>query len=141
MGAGTVMSLEDLAAAYEAGAEYMLSPNLNLRVLERAKELGLGAIPGAMTPSEVAAAHEAGADLVKLFPCDVLGLGYIKALKAPVSQVPLLAMGGVNAGNLRDYLALVEGVGVGSAIVDRALVREGRLEELTARARAFTGQL
>lgn len=141
VGAGTVMSREDLNAAYRAGADYILSPNLDHAVLERAKELGMGAIPGAMSPSEVADAYKSGADLVKLFPCDSLGLGYIKALKAPISHVPLLAMGGVNIENIRDYLALVEGVGIGSAIARTDLISQGRFEQLTALAMRFTEQL
>lgn len=140
VGAGTVMHLDDLHAAHQAGAGYMLSPNLNSQILARAKELGMGTVPGAMTPTEVAAAYDAGADLVKLFPCDVLGLGYIKALKAPVSHVPLLAMGGVNVSNLMEYLALVEGVGVGSAIAKTDLINEGRFLELAELARQFTEQ-
>lgn len=141
IGAGTVMSCEELDAAYHAGAAYMLSPNLDLAVLRRAKELGMGAIPGAMTPTEVAQAYREGADMVKLFPCDALGLGYIKALKAPLSNIPLLAMGGVNAGNLRSYLELVEGVGIGSAICDKNKILSGDFRGLSDLAREYTGQL
>ncbi len=141
IGAGTVMSTADVKAAYEAGAEYLLSPNLDLAVLRCANELGLPMIPGAMTPSEVAAAYNSGAALVKLFPCDILGLGYIKALRAPVSHIPLLAMGGVNVNNLKDYLSLVEGVGVGSAIVNKELILKGDYEGLSALSKQFTSQL
>lgn len=141
VGAGTVMSIAELEAAREAGAEYMLSPNLNRGVLRRAKELGMGAIPGAFTPSEIAAAYEDGADLVKLFPCDVLGLPYIRALKSPMNHIPILAMGGVNADNLRDYLQIVEGVGIGSAIADRGLIAAGDFDGLTELARRFTRQI
>ena len=140
VGAGTVMSVSEVEAAKEAGAEYVLSPNLDQGVLQRAKELGMGAIPGAMTPTEVAAAYAGGADLVKLFPCDVLGLAYIRALKAPISHVPILAMGGVNVQNLLDYLHVVEGVGIGSAIVDKALVESRDYAGLTELAKQFTGQ-
>ena len=141
IGAGTVMSCEEVDAAHQAGAAYMLSPNLSLPVLHRAKELGMGAIPGAMTPTEVAEAYREGADLVKLFPCDVLGLKYIKAMKAPISQVPLLAMGGVNAENLKMYLELVEGVGIGSAICDKSKIASGDFQGLSDLARAYTRQL
>lgn len=141
IGAGTVMSCEEVDAAYHAGAAYMLSPNLDLAVLRRAKELGMGAIPGAMSPTEVAEAYREGADMVKLFPCDVLGLAYIKALKAPLSHIPLLAMGGVNAGNLKSYLGLVEGVGVGSAICDKNKIVSGDFRGLSDLARTYTGQL
>ena len=141
IGAGTVMSCEEVDAAYHAGAAYMLSPNLDPSVLLHAKELGMGAIPGAMTPTEVAEAYREGADMVKLFPCDVLGLGYIKALKAPLSNIPLLAMGGVNAENLRAYLGLVEGVGIGSAICDKNKILSGDFQGLSDLARKYTEQL
>lgn len=141
IGAGTVMSVAELEAAREAGAGYMLSPNLNMEVLRRAKSLGMGAIPGAMTPTEIAAAYEADADLVKLFPCDVLGIPYIRALKAPLNHIPILAMGGVNAGNLREYLQVVEGVGVGSAIANKQLIQNGDFAALTELAQSFTRQL
>lgn len=141
IGAGTVMSREEVDAAYDAGAAYMLSPNLDLSVLRRAKELGMGAIPGAMTPTEAAEAYREGADMVKLFPCDVLGLGYIKALKAPLSHIPLLAMGGVNAQNLKSYLDLVEGVGIGSAICDKNKILSGDFQGLSDLARTYTRQL
>ena len=141
IGAGTVMSVAEVEAAREAGAAYMLSPNIDLDVLRRAKELGMGTIPGAMTPTEVAAAHAGGADLVKLFPCDALGLAYIRALKAPLNHVPILAMGGVNADNLRDYLQVVEGVGVGSAIANKQLIGKRDYAALTELARRFTRQI
>ncbi len=141
IGAGTVMSVGDVDAAAEAGAQYLLSPNLNLEVLRYAKSLGLGMIPGAMSPSEVAAAYENGADLVKLFPCDVLGMGYIRALRAPISHVPLLAMGGVNADNLTEYLSLVEGVGIGSAITNKEMILKGDYAGLTGLARKYTSKL
>lgn len=141
IGAGTVMSRKEVDAAYHAGAAYMLSPNLDLFVLRRAKELGMGAVPGAMTPTEVAEAYREGADMVKLFPCDVLGLGYIRALKAPLSSIPLLAMGGVNAENLKSYLALAEGVGIGSAICDKSKILSGDFRGLSDLARTYTSQL
>ena len=78
---------------------------------------------------------------MKLFPCDVLGLAYIRALKAPISHVPILAMGGVNVQNLLDYLHVVEGVGIGSAIVDKALVESRDYAGLTELAKQFTGQI
>lgn len=141
VGAGTVMTLDDLEACYKAGAGYMLSPNLDLEVLARAKELGMGTIPGCMSPSEVAEAYKHGADLIKLFPCDVLGMGYIKALKAPISQIPLVAMGGVNEKNLMEYLSVVDGVGVGSGITKKDLIAAGDYEGLKKQAQLYTSQL
>ena len=143
VGAGTVVTVEQLRAAAEAGAQYMLSPNLDLEVMAQAQTLGLPAIPGAMTPSEIAAAWKAGAALVKLFPMGSLGPGYVKALTAPLNHIPLLGMGGVNAENLRDCLALpsMAGVGVGAAIAKLDLIRAGDWAGLTALARTYTDQL
>lgn len=141
IGAGTVMSTEEVKAAYDAGAAYILSPNLDFEVAEEAKRLGMGLVPGVMTPTEIAAAYKAGADMVKLFPSGFLGLDYIKAVKAPISHIPILAMGGVNAENLREFLSVVDAVGVGSAIAKTALIREGKFAELTELARTYTSQL
>lgn len=143
IGAGTVMTVSQVHAAAEAGAQYILAPNVDSDVLLECRKLGLPAIPGAFTPSEIAAAWEAGAALVKLFPCGVLGAKYIRAVTSPLDHIPLLGMGGINETNLLDYLSLpcMEGVGIGSAIAKPELVREGRLEELTALAKRYTDQL
>jgi len=143
IGAGTVVTVEQLRAAAEAGAQYMLSPNLDLEVMAEAGRLNMPAIPGALTPSEIASAWKAGAALVKLFPMGSLGLGYVKAVTAPLDHIPLLGMGGVNAENLRDCLALpaIAGVGVGAAIAKLDLIRAGDWTGLTALARSYTGQL
>lgn len=138
VGAGTVLTLEQLSAAEEAGAEFFLSPNVNETVIHSAADRGLLSIPGAMTPSEVTAAFAAGADIVKLFPAGLLGPAYIRALRAPISQVPLMAVGEINAGNFRDYLnAGCMSVGVGSGLMNASLIRERRFEELTSLARTY----
>lgn len=143
VGAGTVVTVEQLRAAAEAGAQYMLSPNLDLEVMAEARRLGLAAIPGALTPSETAAAWKAGAALVKLFPVGNLGPGYVRAVTAPLSHIPLLGMGGINRDNLLEYLALpsMAGVGVGAAIAKLELIRSGDWAGLTALARTYTDQL
>lgn len=137
-GAGTVLTTEQVDAAYEAGGEYMISPNTNLQVIARTKELGLVSIPGAMTPTEILTAHDAGADFVKLFPASYLGMSYVKDITAPISHVKLLATGGVNETNFGGYLdAGFVGAGVSSRLADRKLIAAGNFEEITARARAF----
>lgn len=143
VGAGTVVTVEQLRAAAEAGAQYMLSPNFDSEVMAEARRLGIAFIPGALTPSEVAAAWKAGAALVKLFPVGNLGLGYVKSMTAPLNHIPLLGMGGINQENLRDYLALptMAGVGIGAAIAKLDLIRSGNWAELTALARTYTYQL
>lgn len=141
IGAGTVLHVEEAECAYVAGAAYLLSPTLNRSVLACAKELGVGMAPGVFTPTEMVDAYEAGAELVKLFPAAQLGLAYINAVRAPLSHIPILAMGGVSPANLADFLAVAAGVGVGSAIADAKAIAEGDYKELTTRARQFTDRL
>ena len=138
VGAGTVMSPEEVRLAKEAGASYIISPNTNPAVIRETKSMGLVSIPGAMTPSEVAEAWSLGADLVKLFPAGVLGPAYIKALKAPLKHIPVTAVGGVTPENTPGFLSAgCAGVGVGGNLVSPKLVSEGRWEEITAAARAY----
>ena len=142
VGAGTVMTVQQVEAAAAAGAEYTISPNTNAAVIKRTKELDKVSIPGAMTPSEVAEAYEMGADIVKMFPAGVLGAAYIKAVKAPLKHIPVTAVGGVNPGNCADFIrAGAVGVGVGGNLVSPQLVREGRFEEITAIAQSYTDAL
>lgn len=142
VGAGTVMTAEQVEAAAAAGAEYIISPNTNASVIKRTKELGKVSIPGAMTPSEVAKAYELGADIVKMFPAGVLGCGYIKAVKAPLKHIPITAVGGVNPGNCADFIrAGAVGVGVGGNLVSPQLVKESRFDEITAIAKSYTDSL
>ena len=142
VGAGTVMTVQQVEAAAAAGAEYMISPNTNAAVIKRTKELDKVSIPGAMTPSEVAEAYELGADIVKMFPAGVLGTAYIKAVKAPLKHIPVTAVGGVNPGNCADFIrAGAVGVGVGGNLVSPQLVSEGRFAEITAIAQSYTDAL
>ena len=89
-GAGTVTNTRLVEMTAKAGGRYIISPNTNAEVIRRTKELGLVSIPGAMTPSEILTAHDAGADYVKLFPASELGIGYLKAIRAPISHVKLV---------------------------------------------------
>ena len=143
VGAGTVLTAAQARAAVEAGAKYLLSPNLDLEVMAEARRLGTAMIPGAMTPSEVACAWKAGAALVKLFPADTLGLPYITAMAAPLGPIPLLPMGGVNSRNLMEFLShpSVAGVGVGSNIAKAPLIQAGDFDAIRGLAREFTAQL
>ncbi len=142
VGAGTVLTVKQTELAIEAGAEYIISPDTNFDVINKTKELGAVSIPGALTPTEVTTAYEAGADYVKLFPAGVFGIGYIKAVRAPLSHIPVMAVGGVSAENLLEFFAAgVSGVGVGSHIVDMKLISEGKFEQLTELAKKFTKQL
>jgi 2-dehydro-3-deoxyphosphogluconate aldolase/(4S)-4-hydroxy-2-oxoglutarate aldolase len=142
VGAGTVLTNEQVDAAVSAGAKYIISPNTNLEVIRHTIKLGAVSIPGAFTPSEITTAYEAGASYVKLFPAEVLGINYIKAIRGPINHIPLLAVGGVNDENLKDFFAVgVSGVGIGSNIVKSSLIKEGKLDELTELTKKYTVQI
>lgn len=139
-GAGTVLSPDQVRAAYEAGAKYIVSPNTDPAVIAETKRLGLISIPGALTPSEIMAAHNAGADLVKLFPTATMGLKYFKDLRAPLSHIGLVVTAGITPDNLGDYLkAGAFAAGISSPLCDKELIAAGDFAEITRRARAFRG--
>lgn len=138
LGAGTVTSVEMVELAQKAGAAFIVSPNTNKAVIRRTRELGLVSMPGALTPTEVLAAHEYGADFVKVFPISGLGASYIKALRGPLNHIKLLAVGGVNEKNIGEFLkAGAVGVGVGGNLVNKQWIAEGRFDEITALAKEF----
>lgn len=142
VGAGTVMTAEQVRLAAEAGAEYMISPNVSEEVIRETKRLGKISIPGAMTPTEAERAYSLGADIVKIFPAGVLGPGYIKALKAPLKHIPITAVGGVTVDNCAEFIkAGAAGVGVGGNLVSSALVNEGRFDEISTIASAYMAAL
>ena len=139
VGAGTVMTPEQVDMAADAGARYIISPNSDREVIARTKERGLLSMPGAFSPSEVAEAWKYGADVVKIFPADVLGTAFIKALTGgPYAHIPLTAVGGIHAGNARSFLdAGCIGVAAGGKLVDRRCIAAGQWSELEAKAREF----
>ena len=107
----------------EAGGGFIISPNTKERVIKRTAELDMVSIPGAFSPSEIEAAHEFGADFVKLFPVTNLGTEYVKAVKAPLSHIDLLAVGGIDLDNIPLYKqAGVCGFGIGSNITDKSMI-------------------
>lgn len=141
-GAGTVMSLEQLRMAADAGARYILSPNMDVAVIRETRKLGLVSLPGAFTPTEIAAAYNAGADAVKVFPAGDLGPEYIRAVRAPLSHIPLLAVGGVTEKNCANFIAAgCAGVGVGGNLVNRQWIEEGKFDDITALAREYAHAL
>ena len=138
VGAGTVLSVKDVVASANAGAAYMISPNMNLDVIKKTKEMGLVSIPGCVTPTEAVTAYDAGADIIKLFPAGVLGPGYIKALAAPLNFIPFVAVGGVNAENLQNFIkAGAIGAGVGGNLVNKKIIEEGNFAEITRLASEY----
>ena len=137
IGAGTVLNTEQVRAAYEAGAKYIISPNTNEAVIKETLKLGMISIPGAMTPTEIEQAYSYGAHIVKLFPADDMGVHYIKNLKAPLSHIPLMATGGVNPDTIPEYYkAGAEAFGTGITILKPDCVASGNFAEITRLAKA-----
>ncbi|MBQ7934984.1 MAG: bifunctional 4-hydroxy-2-oxoglutarate aldolase/2-dehydro-3-deoxy-phosphogluconate aldolase [Clostridia bacterium] len=139
IGAGTVLTEKQVRLTAAAGGKFIISPDTNEEIIACTKACGLVSIPGAITPTEVAAAHRAGADFVKLFPIDLYGPGYVKTLKAPLSHVRVLAVNGITAENMNTYLeAGACGVGVGSGIVNKKMIEDGDFEGITMLAKRYT---
>lgn len=135
IGAGTVMTLEQLHMAADAGARYIVSPDVNPAVIAETKRLGLTSLPGAMSPTEIVTAWNAGADAVKVFPIGDLGVGYLKAIRAPLSHIPMIAVGGVSERNCADFLrAGAIGVGVGGQLVNREWIDAGEFYKIASLA-------
>lgn len=142
LGAGTVMTVEQVEQSVQAGAEYIISPNVDEAVIRATKRLDKISIPGAMTPTETAFAWQCGADIVKLFPAGLLGPAYIKAVKAPLKHIPVTAVGNITVDNCASFIeAGAVGVGVGGSLVSARLVAQGRFDEITAAARAYREKL
>jgi len=138
VGAGTVLDPETARAAILAGVDYIVTPTLNLKVIEMCHRYGIVVIPGAFTPTEILTAWEAGADIVKVFPAGVAGPQYLKDIKGPLPQVRLLPTGGVTLENTPDFIkAGAVAVAVGTALVDKKLVAEKKFDLITERARQF----
>jgi 2-dehydro-3-deoxyphosphogluconate aldolase/(4S)-4-hydroxy-2-oxoglutarate aldolase len=139
LGAGTILDPETARACMLAGAQFFVAPSLSLKTIEIAKRYSMPMFPGALTPTEVLAAWEAGADGIKIFPCSAVGgAKYIKALKAPLPHVDLIPTGGVNLETIGDFLnAGSFAVGVGSELVDGKSIAEGKYDIITERARKF----
>ncbi len=138
LGAGTVLDAETARAAILAGARFIVAPNLDPAVIRLCHRYGVVVMPGALTPTEILQAWELGADVVKVFPCSAFGPDYIKAVLAPLPQVRLAPVGGVDLHNVTDYIrAGATCVGVGSSLVSNALVAGGDWAALTERARGF----
>ena len=139
LGAGTVLDPRQCSAAIDAGVEFVVSPSLHREVISRTKELGKISIPGALTPTEVVTAWNAGADYVKIFPCSAVGgPSYLKALKAPLPHICLIPTGGVTLDTAAQYLkAGAAALGVGSDLVNAAALAQGKPEIITETARKY----
>ena len=143
LGAGTVLDPETARACMLAGAEFFVTPSLRLSTIEMAKRYSKVICPGALTPTEVLTAWEAGADVVKIFPCgNVGGPKYIKALKGPLPHIEMVPTGGVNLETTGEFLkAGACAVAVGSELVDGKTVQEGRFEVIEERARQYVAAI
>jgi 2-dehydro-3-deoxyphosphogluconate aldolase/(4S)-4-hydroxy-2-oxoglutarate aldolase len=137
IGAGTVLDAETARACILAGAQFVVTPTLKAETIACCRRYGVPVLPGALTPTEVLTAWEAGADMVKVFPCSAVGgASYIKALKAPLPQVELVPTGGVNLDTAADFIrAGASALGLGADLVDLKALREGRANAVTERAR------
>ncbi len=139
IGAGTVLTEKQVELTKKAGGLFIISPDMCPEVILRTRELDLVSMPGAVTPTEIQTAHKAGADFVKIFPATNLGPAYFKAVKAPLSHIRLMAVGGVKEDNLQSYLASGAcGVGLGANIVDKSLIAKGDFAGITALAERYT---
>ncbi len=138
LGAGTVLDPETARAAILAGARFLVAPTLNLKVIELAHRYDVAVLPGTFTPTELLTAWEAGADLLKVFPATALGPQYFKDVLAPLPYLRMVPTGGVSLENCADFIkAGAVAVAVGSNLVDRKAVKEGRWADLTATAQKF----
>ena len=137
IGAGTVLTIDEVRAAHKAGASFIVSPDTDPDVIAETKRLGMASIPGAMTPSEIKRAYALGADIVKLFPADDLGYHYIQNLKGPLPHIPLMATGGVNPETIPEFLSRgMVAVGTGITIFRPDLVAAEDYEGIKALAAA-----
>ncbi len=137
-GAGTVLTPEQVEVTHRAGGCFIVTPVVNEQVIAKAKELGLVSVVGALTPTEVEFAYRCGADIVKIFPAGDMGPHYIKSIKAPLSHIPLVAVGDISAANMREYLqAVAIGVGSGGLLFDAKAIAEENYLKITALAKEY----
>jgi len=139
IGAGTVLDAEAAERCIDAGADFLVSPGFDLATVQFAKQQGKLIMAGALTPTEVITAWKAGSDFVKIFPCGTVGgAKYIKALKAPLPQVPMVPTGGVNLETAADFIrAGADALGIGGELVSAAACQSGNLSIVTEAARLY----
>jgi len=139
VGAGTVLDAETARACILAGAAFVVGPSLNRGTIELCRRYSVAVMPGALTPTEVVMAWQAGADVVKVFPCGALGgAKYLKLLKAPLPQIEMIPTGGVSLQTVAEFIeAGALALGVGADLVDTKAIRAGQSEKVTEAARAY----
>lgn len=142
IGAGTVCTKDDLDAALEAGAQFIVTPVLSKKVIKSCVKKGIPVFPGAYTPTEIFNAWSLGASMVKIYPATALGSGYIKDLKAPMNQLKLLPTGGVSLENMEAFLkAGANGLGIGGQLFDKKLIQDKDWDGLKAHFLQFAQKL
>jgi 2-dehydro-3-deoxyphosphogluconate aldolase/(4S)-4-hydroxy-2-oxoglutarate aldolase len=142
LGAGTVNDAATVNAVVDAGARYVVSPVFRREVIRACHDRGVAVAPGCFTPTEILDAHDAGADIIKVFPATALGPQYIKDVRAPLPQVKLMPTGGVTLDNAGDWIrAGAVAVGVGSALLDTAAIESGRFEVIAQNARRIVANV
>lgn len=141
VGAGTILDAETARSCILAGAQFVVSPALDVRTIEICRRYSVPVMPGALTPTEIVTAWQAGADVVKVFPCSALGgAKYLKALQGPLPQIQLIPTGGVSLSTAEEFLAAgAFALGVGSDLVDAKAASEGRTDVITENARKYIG--
>jgi 2-dehydro-3-deoxyphosphogluconate aldolase/(4S)-4-hydroxy-2-oxoglutarate aldolase len=138
IGAGTVLNASATRASVEAGAQFIVAPSTNFETIATCRQLGVPAMPGALTPTEIVNAWEAGASVIKVFPSRAFGPAYFKDLREPLPHLKLMATGGVNLQNVGEFIKNgVYAVGVGGNLVDRQLIAAQNWAELGTRATAY----
>jgi len=138
VGAGTVLTAEQVREVANAGGSYIISPNMNEDVIKTTKQLGLYSIPGAFTPTEIVRAREVGADIVKVFPINVVGAEYIRQLRGPLEDIPFMATGGIKLDMVEDLLkAGADAIGMGVQLLGNEWVKSKNWDELQASAKRF----
>lgn len=140
LGAGTILDPETARAAILAGAEYLVSPTLNLEVIAMARRYGKLSMPGAFTPTEILTAYEAGADIVKIFPAEIVGPAYFKAIRGPLPQVRMMPTGGVDTTTAEKFLdAGACCLGMGSMLIDPKALAAGDMAKIRETAAKYRG--
>lgn len=138
LGVGSVLTAQIAEDAVNAGAKYVVSPVFKKEIIDTAHRLGVPVMPGCFSPTEIQTAWETGADIIKVFPADILGMEFFKAVLAPLPHVRLMPTGGVSLTNAGDWIkAGACAVGVGSALLDKEAINEGNYFKLTANARTI----
>ena len=141
-GAGSVLDSETARAAILSGADFIVAPTLNLAVISLCNKYSIPVMPGCFTPTEALTAWEAGADMIKLFPASIGGPPFVKAFLAPMPQLEIVPVGGVNLDNAAEFIQKgSSAIGVGSSLVNQKILESGNFDEISNRAKLFVEQV